>query len=442
MTRARRLLITVGLLVAAGCASPTTDPIPEEPATWALAEFDPCVPLHGEPGPIRLTRPHACELDGRATVLVAAPFDTAARLASAPIEVAGLVGYRRRFGEGPSCRVDLPISATRAVEVAAPDPAGGCAEALALAERAARAMRDPATARRRSPAGGLVRRTACDLLRAVPGVQVWEPAGGREDEPAGADACTGKLADQLSYVSLETSYGPAPDAAEQVGEGDPSCAVAAGGVVLTIGNGGCAEARRAMEHVRRVLAQPAPPTPPAPPLLGIRIGDPDDARPLACGVEPAEITRCRTPRPVAAPVGRDALLATSTHRSPEAADHVCAMLRDAPVDVFGSPSNFAAAPSGACLVATNAGLRYSLRFESAGDARCQPEAERVEVAGRPGCRDVGAIETLRLAAYEPTSLVVEASMQPRGEPDTPADRDRLAGLVNRITAHVITAHLG
>ncbi|GAA5152966.1 hypothetical protein GCM10023321_22470 [Pseudonocardia eucalypti] len=444
MTRARWFLITVGLLVAAGCNSPAGGPIPEQPADWALAEFDPCAPLHGEPGSVRLSRPHTCELErpaGRLTVRVAAPFGTATRLASAPVAVAGLVGYQRRFGGRPSCRVDLPISATRAIEMAAPDPTGGCAEARALAERAARMMRRPATASRRGPADGLARRTACDLLRTVPGVEVWEPTGGREDEPAGADSCAGKLADQLGYLSLETSYAPAPDTAERLGEGDPSCTVADGGVVLTIGNGGCEEARRAMDHVRRALFQPAPPAPPAPPRLGITLGDPDDVRPLACGVQPTDLARCRAPRPVAAPVGREALLATAAHPSPEAADQVCAMLRDAPSDLFGSPPTFAAAPSGACLVATDAGLRYSLRFESVGDARCQPGSEGVQVAGRPGCRAVGAIETLRLTAHEPVSLVVEAGIQLRGEPDAPPDRARLAGLVDRITAHVVRVHL-
>lgn len=134
--------------------------------------------------------------------------------------VAGSAAYQRRPVPDGICEVDLPLSPTRSVRLVSSDRGGdlsaGCATTRLAAERVADALARPVDRRRPGDVTGA--RDACDLLRSVPGADMWD------SWRADADSCGGAFAG--GYVSMSVEYGEVQGEREEYSaEGEPNCTV-------------------------------------------------------------------------------------------------------------------------------------------------------------------------------------------------------------------------
>ncbi|WP_214407097.1 hypothetical protein [Pseudonocardia lacus] len=491
-------------------AAPAAGPpaIPEEPAVWAVAALDPCALLRGAPvsgpGEPYLTRPHNCGLDythsdgdtDRLVVRVGTSFETTDRAAMLPIEVGGRIAYWAQDTEessvqSPSCQVDIPISATRSIQVLARSSGGpleqSCAATGEAAGAVAAALDDPAAlAGIASPL--FAGRSACDLLDGALDLTVLRTGlnAPTADECSAADVAEGQFPSGAE-TEVEMTTGTEPDEPLEpfgdeeivtlplgpalkvpygtfcrlrfVAERQPGAPAEAATqtVELTARNSPdpCATVVDAGTKVQQVLQTPAPTPPPAPERLGFAPGTPDDVMPVACGAfGNTDPTTCRAPRPAQPPTGAAALI--DSLGGPDSADASCEILR-AVADGVLDDLELAAAEPASCIGLTGDGyvIDLGLHADDPASDYCVPFGapyEEVRIAGRPGIRCYPGPSTynLTLPALGPDPgvpgvLLVDASLRPpRGDITLalePGDEARISELTTRIATAVVERYL-
>lgn len=476
--------------------------ISEAPATWAASALDPCALLADAPveaaGPAFATRPHNCALDytlpngrrDRIVVRVATLFRTTDRARAVPTTVGGLSAYQARETEGgdhapPVCRVDIPISATRSIQVETLSSGGdvepACAGARAAAEPVAAKLASPAALTRTSPPTSLGRWHACELLR----VAIGQRSEGQQVVSPDADECLVAPANGGSGPATQVRTTGGPDRLEEPGPDDTvitlpkgeglqskhasSCRVtfiaerppnapaeyAAHIVEVTQRDtpDPCADAVAAATKIQNALAEPAPQPPTPPERLGFPAGQADDVMPVACGVYGNTTPdTCREARAAAVPPGAAAVLRAGSF-GPNAPDVACSVLREAAAPVIGRVALAAIGESG-CVGLSDDGYAVRLSFyDSAPVASyCTDLAhEPVEVAGRTGrvCAPSASSYNLVLPAVGtvpdvPGVLLVDGLLNhPRGTLSTspPADAARVRNLTTQIAENAITRFL-
>lgn len=472
--------------------------IPETAADWAVSALDPCALLQGSPvaagGAPFPTKPHNCAIDftarngklDRLVVRVGTTFRTGDRARALRTAVGGLVAYQSRDKEEKSykpsvCLVDIPISATRSIQVDTNSLGGSvdasCAATRAAAEPIAAKLAGPGPLARTSPPTSLARWDACVLLEKALGFQADRGVLGSE----GADTCDAGPVGGEPQVEIETAA--APDIAKP-GKGDTTIQLPLGSavqkpypssceIVSVVGrtpgapkdaavqlmtltqrksNDLCGDAAKAATKIQTTLQSTPAPTVEAPARLGFGPGVPDDVMPTPCGTFSSSPDTCRAPRPVEVPAGaREVMKAGSSGAI--APDVSCAILQAAAQPVVGDVE--LAAQGEASCVAMVDGYSIDLGFFNEAAAQeyfDEPEFERqdVQVAGRAGIAlpDEGGYQLIlpaigTTAADRGVILVEGRLLIGRGDRtiDRPKDAAKAKALTTKITENAITKYL-
>ena len=473
--------------------------IPDEPADWAASALDPCTLLRGsslgakgDPFP---TKPHNCAIDfttsggkpDRLVVRVGMAFDTGDRARGLPATVGGLVAFQSRDreekGYEPSvCLVDIPISATRSIQVVTTSLGGSveasCAGTRAAAEPIAAKLADPGSLARTSPPMSLDRWDACALLEKALGYQADRSALGSE----GADQCkAGPVGSESPLVEIETTAAPELD---EPGKGDTTIQLPLGPAVqkpygsfcdietivgrtpgapkdaavqvMTLRqratNDVCGDAAQAATKIQNTLKSTPAPSVPAPARLGFPPGVPNDVMPTPCGTFSSSPATCRAPRPVEVPAGAREIMKVGSSGA-IAPDVSCAIVQAAATPVLGEIE--LAAQGEASCVAMADGYTVDLGFFDSAAAQeyfDEPEFGRqdAQVAGRAGIALPGDVKyQLVLPAIGTTAadkgviLVEGRLLNNRGDRsiDQPKDSTKVKDLTTRITENAITKFL-
>lgn len=487
---------------AAGYGYGSAPQISEAPATWAASALDPCLLVADAPveatRPAFATRPHNCALDynrpnGRAdriVVRVATSFRTTDRAAAVPTTVGGLSAYQARETEGgehnpPVCRIDIPISATRSIQVETLSSGGdvepACAEARAAAEPVAAKLANPAALARTSPPTAVGRWHACDLLQ----VAIGQKREGQQVASSDADQCLVAPANGEPGPGTEVRITGGPDRLEEPGPGDSHINLPMGQALQSSHGSSCrvtfiaerppnapseyaallmeitqrdtpdpcAGAVEAATKIQNALREPAPQPPAAPERLGFPAGSPDDVMPVACGVYGNTTPEtCREPRTAAVPPGATAVLRAGSF-GPNAPDVSCSVLREAAAPVIGRVALAAIGESG-CVGLAEDGFAVRLSFFDSApvEAYCTDlEHQPVEIARRTGrvCNPSPSTYNLVLPAVGtvpdvPGVLLIDGLLKhPRGtlSDKPPADEARVRDLTTQIAETAINRFL-
>jgi hypothetical protein len=518
---------------------PPVPEIPEEPAQWAMSALDPCaltrdLPLDTAQGFFTI-RPHSCAADyapagatgwlvgtrddliytrvggeivqaPRLVVRVGAAFDISDRSKMIKMDFGGRIAYQA-YGEhlpAPEinsldwrCRIDIPISADRSIQIVSSAVEGGdlnaaCAVPRTVAETVAAKLMSPATSARTSPTG-LGRWTACDLLEHATGYV----AGDRDSSPdRTVDTCAADApgaGDSAPTLEIDTNagrfFGPSKIISETavdlpfgrpavqktsnaghcqltfVAELQPDAPENYDQVVMKLQVSGsrgdpCAEAVDAATKIHNTYSAPAPQPPPAPEHLGFAVGEPDAEMPAACGVFTGPTPEsCRIPLPIPVPTTAQEVL-RAAGRTTLAQDVSCAILRDAAAPVVGDAIELAASinvTGGGCIGLTNDAYAVYLGFfeaAAAGEYCLGSEKQEVQIAGRPAIQcspNSGTFHLYLPVTTNPAELgvvLVEARLvAPRGDMSwVPGDSDpaaeaRMADGTTRIAENVINQRL-
>ncbi|MEJ3656406.1 hypothetical protein WEH80_25890 [Actinomycetes bacterium KLBMP 9759] len=486
----------------AGTAGPS---IPEAGADWAVSALDPCALLADTPvdttGSPFATKPHNCGVEytlpsgekDRLVVRVGIAFTTADRARSSPTTISGLRAYQIRDTEvdsyrPPQCVIDIPISATRSVQLEALSLGGeleaACSNARRAAEPVAAKLADPGRLTRNDAPTSLGRWHACDLLETATGLYAERDALGSSS----ADECSAvaETGPDSPNTDIETTTGPAeleqPAADDRlvtlprgpgllksygtfctltfVAEQLPGAPTAYAAQITTLKARGaqdnCGAATDAGTAIQNTLAKPAP-APPAPPTkLGFAEGQTDDIAPVACGrIGNAASVNCREAQPVDVPKGARALLALDS-KDPATANVTCTILKTVAESVIG-PTDVAAFGDGSCIAADDSGFSATLGFWAADPAAgyCTGfdlEKQDIRIANRPGIRCAPSAATfntimpaLGADPAAPGVVLVDGTIDhPRGARNTDraaTDDTRVSELTTKIVEGVITQYL-
>ncbi|WP_232665357.1 hypothetical protein [Pseudonocardia sp. TRM90224] len=485
-----------------GAAGPS---ISEEPADWAVQALDPCAlladtPVNTTSNPFA-TKPHNCGVEytlpngekDRLVVRIGTTFDTFDRAQSSPTSVGGLRAYQIRDTEvdaytPPQCVIDIPISATRSVQLEALSLGGeldkACSNAREAAEPVAAKLADPGANTRNGPPTSLGRWHACDLLETATGLYAERNKLGSSS----ADQCSAVAEDSPDSpkTDIESTGGPAtleqPASDDRlvtlpqgpglqksygtfctitfVAEELPGAPTDYAAQVTTLKTRGaqdnCTAAADAATKIQNTLAKPAP-APPAPPAkLGFADGQTDDILPIACGrIGNAASVNCREAQQVDVPKGARALLALDG-KDPATANVTCTILKNVAEPVIG-PTEVAAFGDGSCVAAGDTGYSVTLGFWAADPATgyCAGfdlERQDIRIANRPGIRcspsaaNFNAImPALGADPGAPGVVLVDGTVDhPRGartSDQAVTDDTRVSQLTTKIIDGVITQYL-
>lgn len=519
----RRIVLTVALVAAvlSGCATtiagtpqaagteagygegPT---IPEAPADWAVSALDPCALLQGTPvaakAPPFASKPHNCAVDytmadgkpDRLVVRVGIAFDTNDRARAAPTTLGGLLAFQSRDTKGetyrpPVCLIDIPISATRSIQVDTVSLGGdvnaACAAARAAGEPVAAKLASPASLARTTPPTGLPSWHACDLLEKALG---YKPDRGGLGS-ANADECRatepGGERGKDAEVEIETESGPAEP--EKPGRGDTAISLPLGpaiqkpygttmckvvAVVAQIPGAPketathvmtvtarksadlCADAVTAATKIQTTIQSTPASIPQAPTKLGFAPNEPSDTMPVACGLYGnTTADTCREPRPVTLPKGAAEIMRVGSF-GPIAPDVNCAMVREAAKPVIGEVQVAASGEAGCIAMSDDFQVDLGLYNKSPAQEYCKDKTLRgaeVQVAGRSGvvCVPGGTTYQLILPAIGTTAadvgvVLVDGKLNnKRGDRtiDRPDNADRVRELTTKIAENVIKQYL-
>lgn len=479
----------------AGSGAGQAPVIPEEPADWTIAAVDPCTLLQGVPvaakAPPFLSKPHNCAIDyttpagrpDRVVVRVGTVFDTHGRAHNLPITLAGRIAYQARDPENrtydpATCEIDIPLSATRSIQVvtdAAPgDAAAGCAPTRAFAEPVAAKLADPAAIARTAPASGLVAWQACDLLeKSLDNVVADRRSLGTE----GPDSCKATVRgerDKAPEIDIDATGGPAqldppgrgdtlvqlpngPALQQPYGSsmckvvtvmpGTPGAPKQSAGHVLTITSHNspdlCGAAVAAANKLVTTLQGPPPPAGPAPATLGFTPGQTDDVMPAPCGLYGNTTPdTCRAVQHVDVPKGAQAVLQAGT--GPTGADVACAVVQQAAAPVIGEISAAAEGKTGCTAMSNTFSIEFAFYDHYSGRDDCAP----VTVAGQQAvsCDANGATYQLLLpmGGGKAGAVFIQGELiTPRGDIslDMPRDAEKVRDLTTKVATAVVQQFL-
>lgn len=521
MNRRIVVLVVAVAAVLSGCATTVTGKpqpagtdagygqapaIPETSAAWAVGALEPCTLLQGTPvaakAPPFASKPHNCAVDytmgdgkpDRLVVRVGMAFDTNDRARAAATTVGGLVAFQARDTKGdsynpPDCLIDIPISATRSIQVDSMslggDVTAACAGTRAAAEPIAAKLATPASLARTTPPLGLPSWNACDLLEKALGYQADRRGLGSDN----ADECVATEPGAKRFdgpeVDVKTESGPAELDKLSAGEtaltlplgpavqrpyGKTMCKVVtivarpAGApkevathvmtVTATRSADLCGAAAAAATKIQTTLQSTQAPAPVAPSKLGFAPSEPSDVMPVACGLYGNTTPdTCREARPVTVPKGASEVMRVGSF-GPIAPDVSCAIVREAAKPVLGDVVVAASGEAGCIAMSDDFQVDLGFFGNSPAQEYCKDPSLRrgdVQVAGRSGIVCVPGPMTYDLVlpaigtgAADVGVVLIDGQLNnKRGDRtiDQPSNAERVRDLTTKIAENTIKLFL-
>lgn len=480
--------------------------VPEAPAEWAIGALEPCALLQGTPvaaatAPFA-SKPHNCAVDftkadgktDRLVVRVGMAFDTNDRARAAPTTIGGLLAFQSRDTKGdsynpPDCIIDIPISATRSIQVDSTSLGGevtaACASTRAAAEPIAAKLATPAAIARTTPPLGLASWHACDLLekalgyfpdrRALgstsadecvatePGAERFEGAEVEIETESGPDEPQKLSADETALTlplgpSVQQPYGKTMCKIVTIVSRTPGAPKNTALQIMTItakrSPDLCADAAAAATKIHTTVQTVPAKIAAAPAKLGFTPTEQSDVMPVPCGLYGGMTPdTCREARPVTVPKGAAEVMRVGSF-GPIAPDVNCAILREVAKPVIGEVIVAASGEAGCIAMSDDFQIDLGFYGNSPAQEYCKDPTLRrgdVQVAGRSGivCVPGGSTYDLVLpaigtAAADVGVLLVDGKLNnKRGDRtiDQPNNADRVRDVTTKIAESVITQYL-